>query len=406
MKIRNIGIYGRRNVGKSSLINMIAGQQVAIVDSLAGTTTDPVRKRMEIYGVGPCNLIDTAGVDDYGTLGEKRVGKSLASADEVDLALIVFKWNCFGEEEEKIASLVETKGVPFILIHNFADYENIESALAEKLKNRYKTDVIDFSCKPSAILPAGSNVSDIIDAIVRKFSKETDRFGNRTILQGIVNQGDKIVFVCPVDSEAPSGRLILPQVMAIRDVLDNHGTAITVQPQELAHTLESVDNIKMVITDSQVFGYVAKVVPENIPLGSFSILLARSKGPFEAYMNGLRQIDNLREGDNVLVLESCTHIATCEDIGRVKIPKMLQKYCGCSLNFTFVGGADPVPAGNFSLVVQCGGCMASSRALYNRVGALLDRGFAVTNYGMTIAYVSGLFKKPSFYRFMQLIGLR
>ncbi len=430
MNIKKIVVFGKRNTGKSSIVNIIAGQQVAIVDSFAGTTTDPVSKRIEIYGAGPCDLIDTAGVDDEGSLGEKRVERSMAKADEADLALIVFKGNSFGEQEKAIASLMQRKGIPFILIHNFADMEKLGPSLADELEATYQTEVMDFSCKIAARCAdetletvsrcvkaeaAGKNATGaesgtavmsgdrLTEAIAKKLAASGKGPSRKSILEGLVNKGDKIVFVCPVDSEAPTGRLILPQVMGIRDVIDNHGTAIVVQPEELAPALESVPGIKAVITDSQAFAQVAEIVPDDIPLGSFSILLARAKGPFDEYLKGLKQIDNLCEGDNVLILESCTHTATCEDIGRVKIPRMLQKYCNCGLGFTFVNGVDPIPEGNFSLVVQCGGCMVTPRVLWNRVRSVIERGCPVVNYGMAIAYMNGLFKNRSFARFMELL---
>lgn len=430
VNVKNIGVFGRRNAGKSSIVNIIAGQQIAIVDSFAGTTTDPVSKRIEICGAGPCTLIDTAGVDDEGPLGEKRAGRSLAKAEEVDLALIVFKGNSFDEREKSIASLMQRKGVPFILIHNFADMERLMPSLADELKAAYGTEVIDFSCKiaaseaadeateaakPCAAGPAGEYAPEaasgtaiscrdlLIGAIARKLAEAADGRPHRTILQGLVSPGDKIVFVCPIDSEVPAGRLILPQVMGIRDVMDNHAVAIVVQPEELEATLGSFRGIKAVITDSQAFAEVSKMVPDDIPLGSFSILLARAKGPFNEYLKGSGQIDRLRAGDNVLILESCTHTSNCDDIGRVKIPRMLQKYCGCSLNFTFVSGTDQVPDGNFSLAVQCGGCMVTERILCNRVGGVIEKGCPVTNYGMAIAYMKGLFKNRSFMKFMELL---
>lgn len=421
MEIRNIGIFGRRNAGKSSLINILAGQEVAIVDPAAGTTTDPVRKRMEIYGIGPCNLIDTAGIDDTGALGEKRIGRTRKIAGEVDLALVVFKGDDFGSHEEEIAGLLGRNGVPFLIVHNFSDEGEMDDALRGRLVARYKTDVMEFSCRDAdsdrrerradgiilkmTELLSGSGVSGgaVSGSGVSGRQGAAAVRGGGTIMKGLVSPGDKIVFVCPVDSEAPAGRLILPQVMGIRDVLDSHGFAYVVQPSELGALLDENRDVRMVITDSQAFAEVAGIVPDDIPLGSFSILLARAKGPFEDYLAGLQGIDRLKEGDDVLILESCTHRATCEDIGRVKIPVMLRKRCGCTLNFTFVAGTDDIPRKNYSLAVQCGGCMVTGKILSYRVGGLSASGIPVVNYGMAMAYIGGLFEYGSFRKFMEML---
>lgn len=444
MEIRNIGIFGRRNAGKSSLINILAGQEVAIVDPAAGTTTDPVRKRMEIYGVGPCNLIDTAGIDDTGALGEKRIGRTRKIAGEVDYALIVFKGDDFGEHEEFIAGLLERSGVPFMIVHNFSDEGELDEELCRRLNIRYKTDVVEFSCRDIDSDRRERRADGIISKIAAGLSggersvkdkdndndedndEDKDKNKNKnknknkdgavsiqqktataersgTIMAGLVSPGDKIVFVCPIDSEAPAGRLILPQVMGIREVLDSHGSAYVVQPSELGALLDENRDVKMVITDSQAFAEVARIVPGDIPLGSFSILLARAKGPFKDYLAGLQGIERLKDGDDVLILESCTHRATCEDIGRVRIPAMLRKRCGCDLNFTFVAGTDDIPRKNYALAVQCGGCMVTGKILSSRIGQLIGEGIPVVNYGMAIAYIGGLFENNSFRRFMELL---
>ena len=421
MSVKHIGIFGRRNVGKSSLINLLLGQDFAIVSDQAGTTTDPVKKRMEIPDVGPVQLIDTAGVDDVGEVGQKRVEKSLKLVDEVDLALLVFTGNIFGKEEKDLLAQLKENEVPVVVVHNQSDITPLDCGVAGDLTNMYDCDVVEFSCKMEDPQEQKDAVEMLMAFIVKGLLVQG---GEKTIMQGLVEPGDNFVLVCPIDSEAPAGRLILPQVMAIRDILDHGGIATVLQPEQLEGYLKGVlpDNfplaasesftanlsaentpavkspVKMVITDSQAFKQVAQIVPESLPLTSFSVLMARAKGPFEEYVKGVEAISNLKEGDNVLVLESCTHHTSCEDIGRVKIPMMLQKKAGCKLNFTFVSGLDELPPlENFALALQCGGCMVTHRQLRNRIRRVVAAGIPVTNYGMCIASVTGIFSRAVSY---------
>ena len=397
MSVKHIGIFGRRNVGKSSLINLLLGQDFAIVSDQAGTTTDPVKKRMEIPDVGPVQLIDTAGIDDIGEVGQKRVEKSLKLIDEVDLALLVFTGNIFGKEEKDLLAQLKENDVPVVVVHNQSDIVPLDCGVAGDLTNIYKCDVVEFSCR----MPDPQEQKDAVEMLMAFIVKGLlAQEKEKTIMQGLVEPGDNIVLVCPIDSEAPAGRLILPQVMAIRDILDRGGIATVLQPSQLQDYLANIAStpsavkppVKMVVTDSQAFKQVAAIVPESIPLTSFSVLMARSKGPFEAYVKGVEAIGKLKEGDNVLVLESCTHHTSCEDIGRVKIPMMLQKKAGCKLNFTFVSGLDELPPlENFALALQCGGCMVTHRQLRNRIRRVVAAGIPVTNYGMCIAFVTGIF---------------
>lgn len=397
MSVKHIGIFGRRNVGKSSLINLLLGQDFAIVSDQAGTTTDPVKKRMEIPDVGPVQLIDTAGIDDIGEVGQKRVEKSLKLIDEVDLALLVFTGNIFGKEEKDLLAQLKENDVPVVVVHNQSDIIPLDCGVAGDLTNIYKCDVVEFSCR----MPDPQEQKDAVEMLMAFIVKGLlVQEKEKTIMQGLVEPGDNIVLVCPIDSEAPAGRLILPQVMAIRDILDRGGVATVLQPSQLQDYLANIAStssavkppVKMVVTDSQAFKQVAAIVPESIPLTSFSVLMARSKGPFEDYVKGVEAIGKLKEGDNVLVLESCTHHTSCEDIGRVKIPMMLQKKAGCKLNFTFVSGLDELPPlENFALALQCGGCMVTHRQLRNRIRRVVAAGIPVTNYGMCIAYVTGIF---------------
>lgn len=396
MGVKHIGIFGKRNVGKSSLINILLGQEVAIVSDTPGTTTDPVKKRMEIPDIGPVQLIDTAGFDDGGEVGLKRVEKTMKVIEEIDMALLVFSGNVFGKEEKDVLARLKEFDVPVVVVHNQSDITPLDCGVAGDLNNMYDCDVVEFSCK----MPSPEEQREAVDMLMAFIVKGLLLSGGeRTIMEGLVDPGDNFVLVCPIDSEAPAGRLILPQVMAIRDVLDNGGIATVLQPEQLEGYLVTKAPVKMVVTDSQAFRQVSQIVPENIPLTSFSVLMARAKGPFEEYMKGVKAIETLKDGDKVLVLESCTHHTSCEDIGRVKIPAMLQKKCGCKLQFTFISGLDQLPPheqlSDYALALQCGGCMVTRRQLANRIRRVVAAGVPVTNYGMCIAYVTGIFHRAT-----------
>lgn len=392
MEVKRIGLFGRRNVGKSSLINLLFGEEVSIVSSHAGTTTDPIKKRLEIFGVGAVQLIDTAGVDDVGELGLMRVEKSREVISQIDLAIVLFSGSTFGNYEREIIGELNLYNTPFILLHNQSDILELSGSIKHKLESEFATKIVEFSCVLLDENRQSELVKSLLDLIVTLLKKE-----ERTIMQGLVNEGDLIVLVCPIDNGAPTGRMILPQVMAIRDILDNKGVAVVLQPENLEQYLKTATP-KLVVTDSQVFKQVANVVPPTTHLTSFSMLLARSKGPYEAYIKGVKQISNLKDGDSVLILESCSHATSCDDIGRVKLPKMLHSFTGLkegSLKITFVQGLDKLPCESFSLAIQCGGCMVTSKQLNNRVAKLINRGVSVTNYGIAIAYMSGILSRVS-----------
>lgn len=382
-----IGIFGKRNVGKSSLINTVLGQEFAIVSSFAGTTADPARKRLEINGLGACTLIDTAGIDDVGELGQKRVNKSKQIIKEVDFAILLFAANNFGKNEQDLIKEFNKYDVPFLLVHNQSDIIGLDLNLAKKLKLKYNTDAIEFSCSMLDEDKQAMAVNLLLKKIVEQFNSV-----EKSIMQGLVNEGDNIVLVCPIDSAAPAKRLILPQVLAIRDILDRGGVANVMQVDQLKAF--SLKDVKLVVTDSQAFKEVAEIIPKDFPLTSFSILLSRAKGPFDNYIKGVEVIESLKNGDNILVLESCSHRTTCEDIGRVKIPAMLRNFTGKELNFTYVSSLDAIPLdGDFAMAIQCGACMITQKQLANRIKDLLDANIPISNYGMVIAYVNGIFSR-------------
>ena len=384
-----IGIFGDRNVGKSSLINSLTGQQVAIVSDVAGTTTDPVRKRIELPGIGICTVIDTAGLDDDGgALGRERVAKSLAAARQVDLGILVFAGNRVPEGAARVAELLQKLNVPLVLVHNKSDLEPLKDDLRKRLNAEYKTEPVAYACT------AGAEDRDRLTAAIREALSGAEVI-ERPMFEGLVRKGGQIVLVCPIDSEAPQGRLILPQVNAIRAILDGGGVATVLQPEELdGYLKENGSRVALVVTDSQVFARVAAIVPEGIPLTSFSMLLARSMGSFDAYRAGIGTLDRLKDGDRILMLESCTHHANCEDIGRVKLPALIRKYTGKQLEFEMVSGLDdPGDLSRYALAIQCGGCMVTARQLQNRVKAVIEAGVPVVNYGMAISYLTGIYQR-------------
>ena len=361
-----IGFFGRRNVGKSTMINFLTGQEIAIVSDTAGTTTDPVRKSMEIGGIGPVVLIDTAGIDDEGELGRQRVEKSMAALAEVDLALLLYTQGAWGEPEEGVERWCQEHGTPM-------------------LKVLTKEAPIDKDA--------------LIEQIKRALPESAYR--GRSLLGDVVGAGDTVVLVTPIDSSAPEGRMILPQVQVLRDLMDIHAVAVFCQPEELEATLATVKpSPTLVVTDSQAFQKVAEVVPDEVPLTSFSVVLARQKGLFKEYLEGTQKIGELKDGDRVLLLESCTHNVTCEDIGRVKLPAALKKATGKDLQFDILAGGDAIPnssflISNYSLVIQCGGCVITAQQVKARLLPALEAGVPVSNYGLALAWCNGIFERAT-----------
>nr|NQU89136.1 [FeFe] hydrogenase H-cluster maturation GTPase HydF [Bacteroidota bacterium] len=384
----HIGIFGRRNSGKSSLINVLAGQEIAIVSDIAGTTTDPVKKSIELEGIGPAILVDTAGIDDEGELGQKRIAKTKSVLKVIDLAILIISENQFGDFEDKLVEAFRQYDLPFIIVHNKADVGQLTQELKEIFANKYQTSIIDFS----TIRP--TNILEVSQAL-RKHMPE-NAYMQKSLLGGLVKKGDVALLVTPIDSEAPEGRMILPQVQAIRDVLDNDAIVVALKEDQLEGYLNAMQpKPVLVITDSQVFPLVDTVVPPEISMTSFSIMLSHHKGDFKNYHKGTPHLSKLKDGDRILILESCTHHVSCEDIGRVKIPGWLSRLSDKKLDFDVVAGLDNLPRNihDYAIVIQCGGCVITRRQIINRLKPAVDAGIPVTNYGMAIAWMHGIFDR-------------
>ncbi len=374
-----IGIFGNTNAGKSSLFNALLGQNAAIVSEIKGTTTDPVSKAMELEGYGAVTLVDTAGFDDFSNLGEKRVLKTKELLRRCDLALLV----------EDISANNKTKmdfgDIPLIKVYTKCD--QISKDILEEKKRLSLEDV--FVCEYSH-----EEVSVLREKMVAALSKQGR--DDDTLLGNILKSGDTVVLVMPIDSAAPKGRLILPQVQAIRDCLDHNIKAVCVTPDMLGDTLKEVNNVSLVVTDSQAFAKVSRLVPQKIKLTSFSMLLANKSERIQQLVEGARVIEKLEDNDKILMLEACTHSATHEDIGRVKIPTLLQKVTGKKLNFTHLNGYDfPESFSDYSLIIHCGGCMINKRTVQNRFDEFKKNNVPVTNYGVVLAYLNGILDRAS-----------
>lgn len=380
-----IGIFGRRNRGKSTLLNHLTGQQTAIVSSTPGTTTDPVRKTFELTGVGPVVWVDTAGIDDDSALGQQRIEKTMLELAEVSLALILFSDQQFGQPEASLVAQCERANIPYIIIYSLSDVFPPSADLLSDISHRYAHEVIPFNQTDSNALLL------LVEQICLSLPESAYRVPNA--LEGIVGAGETVVLVCPIDESAPEGRLILPQVQTLRNLLDLNANALVCQPAQLSATLRSLSSPpSLVITDSQAFSQVAQIVPESIPLTSFSILLARAKGPFRHYIAGLNAIDGLRDGDRVAMLESCSHTVTCSDIGRVKLPRLLLARTGRQLQFEAVSKLSSLtfPVSEYALIIQCGGCVISSQQLNARLSPAISAQVPVTNYGLALAHLAGI----------------
>jgi len=384
----HIGIYGRRNSGKSSLINCLSGQNIAIVSEHAGTTTDPVKKSFEITGFGPVILVDTAGIDDSGDLGNKRVERTVETLEIIDLALLVVNENSWGSFEDDLINKFNEHDLPYIIIHSKSDIQEPTPEFKGMLLSLTGAPFIEFSSLDKR------NYEELI-TLIRNTIPESS-YKTPSLLGDLISYGDIVILITPIDIEAPAGRLILPQMQAIRDILDNEAVAIVLKEREVDSFLKKT-GIKpaLAITDSQVFVKADASIPSEIPLTSFSIMLARFKGDFDNYLKGTLKISELKDGDRVLLLESCTHHVSCDDIGRTKIPRWITIFTGKKLEFDVVAGLNTLsrPVTDYSLVIQCGGCMITRKQLHNRLQSAVKAGVPVTNYGMAIAYVQGIYDR-------------
>ena len=383
----HIGIFGRRNTGKSSFINYLSEQETSIVSEEAGTTTDPVKKSIEIFGIGPAIIIDTAGIDDVGELGNKRIEKTIKAIDLIDMAVLIISGNMFGEYEMDLIASFKKKNIPFLAVHNKADEQSIHPALSLGIKDASGSDCLEIST-------LDNKYRELVIERLKNTIPET-AYKNKSLFEGLLKPKSNVLLVTPIDSEAPEGRMILPQVMAIRSVLDKDSICVTVKETELEDVMNWGIKWDLVVTDSQAFGYVSKFIPEDTLLTGFSILFARLKSDFTSYLEGTDTIGKLQDGDKVLILESCTHQVSCDDIGRYKIPKWLKEYTGKDIEFEFIAGFD-IPEDEikkYALVVQCGGCVVTKKQLQNRIQPAIEAGVPVTNYGMAIAYVNGIFDR-------------
>lgn len=370
----HIGIYGRTNSGKSTLINKLTGQPIAIVSDQAGTTTDPVKKSIEIFGIGPVVLIDTAGIDDTSELGKQRMDKTYQTLKEIDCAILVIADNRFGDPEEQLIAQFNEYALPFIVVNNL--FEGV-----------VKSDAINLNILKEDPQP-------IIEALKKAIPESA--YKKSSMLGGIVKPNDVVVLVTPIDDEAPEGRLILPQVMAIRNALDNDCICVVLKETSLQQYFDTMPNPNIVVTDSQAFAMVSTIVPEEVRLTSFSILLARLRGDFENYLKGTPHLAELKDGDKILMLESCTHEISCGDIGRVKLPALIRKFTGKNIQFDYVAGLAPIENINqYSMAIQCGGCVATRKQLLNRTNLAVKAGIPISNYGMAIAYMTGIFKRAT-----------
>lgn len=384
----HIGIFGRRNYGKSSLINSLATQEIAIVSDHAGTTTDPVKKSMEITGIGPVVLVDTAGIDDTGELGTKRVKKSKSVLKQIDFAILVINHNQFAGEEDQLLADFKDHNIPFLVIHNKSDLEPLKASVLQELKEKHNAAVLDYS----AVENRGRE--ELIRQIRERIPESA--YKSRTLLGDLLSYGDMVLLITPIDMEAPEGRMILPQVQAIRDIIDNDCTAVVVKEREADSLLKKLSpEPALAVTDSQVFLKASGSVPDHIPLTSFSIMLARFKGDFDNYLKGTPQLSHLQDGDRLLILESCTHHVSCDDIGRVKIPRWISNFSGKNLEFDVVSGLNDLPRDiqDYAMIVQCGGCILTQKQVKGRLKPAIDAGIPVTNYGMAIAYIHGIFER-------------
>lgn len=380
----HIGIFGRTNVGKSSLINILTHQETSIVSSVAGTTTDAVEKSMEMLPLGPVVFIDTAGIDDTTELGEKRTEKTEKIIARCDVAIIVSDFKGWTKYETELAKTFKEKSVPILAVINKSDISKISE---EKLReiSAFADKIEEISAKKDKDIP-----SRIRETLIRCVPEEF--INPPAILENLVTPEDVVVLVTPIDKEAPKGRLILPQVNVLRELLDNRCISVVTTEKTLDKSLKSLKNPpKLVITDSQAFKQVSEIVPKSVPLTSFSILFARLKGDIKEFSDGVRAIADLKDGDKILICESCTHHAIEDDIARVKIPKLVRNKTGKDLIFEQISSHEfPKNIRNYALIIHCGGCMTNRREILSRIAKAKEAKIPITNYGIAISYCLGI----------------
>lgn len=375
----HIGIFGKRNAGKSSVINALTGQELAIVSDVKGTTTDPVSKAMELLPLGPVVMTDTPGIDDEGTLGSLRVKKSRQVLNKADMAvLVVDGTEGMASEDEALLEQIKKRGIPWIVVFNKSDLGG--AALPEGRQYLSVSSV------------TGENIHELKERLAGLMPEEN---GGRRVVADLLKPSDFVILVVPIDKAAPKGRLILPQQQTIRDILDAGAVAIAVKEDELKHTLGQLGKKpRMVITDSQVFERAAADTPEDIPLTSFSILFARYKGELAPFAEGVKALNHVQEGDRILIAEGCTHHRQCDDIGTVKLPRWIRQYTGTNPAFCFTTGTEfPEDLSSYRLIIHCGGCMLNAREMRYRIACAADAGVPITNYGMAIAYMKGILER-------------
>ena len=380
----HIGIFGKRNAGKSSLINALAGQPVSIVSDFKGTTTDPVKKAMELLPLGPVVLTDTPGLDDTGELGTLRIEKTQQILNTTDIALLVIDGQLgITEEDTRILQQIRQKQIPFVIAVNKMDLTIASPVLPDEIS---REQILYVSAA------AGTQIHELKELLAKQLGQTPK---TRKIVGDLIHPGDFVVLVIPIDKAAPKGRLILPQQQTIRDILDHGATAIAVRDSELSETLKNLGRTPaLVITDSQVFDAVAKIVPREIPLTSFSILFARYKGNLELAAHGAQTLKTLKDGDHVLICEGCTHHRQCGDIGTVKLPNWIRQFTKAEPEFTFTSGTEfPDDLTQYKLIIHCGGCMLNAKEMKYRIKCACDQNVPVTNYGMTIAYIHGVLER-------------
>ena len=391
----HIAFFGRRNAGKSSLVNAVTGQNLAIVSDVRGTTTDPVSKAMELLPLGPVVIIDTPGIDDEGELGGLRVKRSYQVLNKTDVAILVVD-ACLGIQPEDKALLerIRLKEIPYLVVYTKAD---LAGGLPDGGIDGGKDGTAPIAAPASAdsILVSSRTGANIHELKERIASLAKNTAVEQKIISDLLTREDIVILVTPIDSSAPKGRMILPQVQTIRDILDAHAAPLVTQTEELPAMLQALAKKPFaVVTDSQAFGTVMKIVPDDIPLTSFSILMARRKGILETAARGAFEAENLRDGDRVLISEGCTHHRQCEDIGTVKLPGWIRKFTGRELSFSFTSGTEfPDDLSEYALVVHCGGCMLNDREMRYRMKCAVDQGVPFTNYGTLIAHMNGILRR-------------